>query len=275
MVDCDHNCAGCSVENCEARKIEKIKPNELTNIKHCYAIMSGKGGVGKSLVTSLIASAMNKRGKSVAIIDADVTGPSIPQSFGLKGKFAPSDETYLYPVLSKHGIKIMSANLLMQDEEAPIVWRGPIVSGFVQQLYTDVVYGDVDYMFIDMPPGTSDIPLTIFQMIPIDGVIVVTSPQELVSMVVSKSINMAKMMYIPMVGVVENMAYVKCPNCNEKIRIYGDEHSKENIEKQGVKVLAELAIDPRLATLVDKGEIENYETHELDKLIDTLEKQGA
>ena len=270
MADCDFNCESCGVKDCASRKIEKVKPDELTNIKHCYAIMSGKGGVGKSLVTSLLASELNKRGKSVAIIDADVTGPSIPQAFGLKGRFATSDETYLYPVLSKKGIKIMSANLLMQDEEEPVVWRGPIVSGFVQQLYTDVVYGDVDYMFIDMPPGTSDIPLTIFQMIPIDGVIVVTSPQELVSMVVSKSMNMAKMMFIPMVGVVQNMSYIKCPKCDEKIRIYGDEHSIETIEKQGVKVLAELPIDPNLAKMVDKGEIEDYECHELDKLIEVL-----
>ena len=166
----------------------------------------------------------------------------------------------------------MSANLLMQDAEAPIVWRGPIVSGFVQQLYTDVVYGDVDYMFIDMPPGTSDIPLTIFQMLPIDGVIVVTTPQELVSMVVSKSINMAKMMYIPMVGVVENMAYIECPHCNEKIRIYGNENSIKNIEKNDAKVLAELPIDPKLASMVDKGEIEQYECKALNKLIETLEK---
>ena len=164
----------------------------------------------------------------------------------------------------------MSANLLMQDEEAPIVWRGPIVSGFVKQLYTDVTYGDVDYMFIDMPPGTSDIPLTVFQMIPVDGVIVVTSPQELVSMVVSKSMNMAKMMYIPMVGVVQNMSYIKCPKCNEKIYVYGNEHSIENIEKQGVKVVAEIPIDPKLSALVDKGEIEEYDCKELDSLISLL-----
>ena len=270
MVDCDHNCSSCGVEGCSSRTIEKKKPNELTNIKKCYAIMSGKGGVGKSLVTSLLASRLNKQGKNVAIIDADVTGPSIPQAFGLKGKFAPSDDTYIYPVLSKKGIKIISANLLMQDEEAPIVWRGPIVSGFVQQLFTDVVYGDVDYMFIDMPPGTSDIPLTIFQMLPIDGVIVVTSPQELVSMVVSKSMNMAKMMCIPMVGVVENMAYIKCPKCDEKIRIYGDEDSIKNIERQGVKVLAELPIDPTLAKMVDKGQIEDYDCPALDPLIKAL-----
>ena len=270
MADCNHNCDSCNVEGCASRKIEKVKTNELTNVKHCFAIMSGKGGVGKSLVTSLIASAMNKKGKSVAIIDADVTGPSIPQTFSLKGKYASGDEQYLYPVLSKQGIKIMSANLLMEDEQSPIVWRGPVVSNFVQQLYTDVVYGDVDYLFIDMPPGTSDIPLTIFQMIPIDGVIVVTSPQELVSMVVAKSINMAKMMYIPMVGVVENMAYIKCPKCDEKIRIYGDDHSKENIERHGVEVLAELPIDPKLASMVDKGQIEDYDCPELKKLVEKL-----
>ena len=270
MANCDHNCEGCSVENCGERKIEKAKPNELSHIKRIYAIMSGKGGVGKSLVTSLIASLMNKRGKSVAIIDADVTGPSIPQAFGLKGKFAPSDDTYIYPVLSKKGVKVISANLLMQDEEAPIVWRGPLVSGFVQQLFTDVVYGDVDYMFIDMPPGTGDIPLTIFQMLPIDGVIVVSSPQELVSMVVTKSINMAKMMFIPMVGVVENMSYITCPHCGERLRVYGDESSKENNEKNGVKVLAELPIDPKLATLVDKGQIEDYDCPALNDLLDTL-----
>lgn len=269
-TECNHNCSSCSQADCASRTIEKLKPHELTTIKHCYAIISGKGGVGKSLVTSLLASTLNKRGKNVAVIDADVTGPSIPQAFGLKGKMAESDETTLYPVLSKKGVKVMSANLLLQDDESPIIWRGPIVSGFVQQLYTDVNYGDVDYMFIDMPPGTGDIPLTVFQMIPIDGIIVVTSPQELVSMVVTKSINMAKMMYIPMVGIVENMSYVKCPYCDEKIRIYGNENSKKEIEKSGVKVLAELPIDPKLAELVDKGQIEDYDTTAFDKLLELI-----
>lgn len=273
MADCNHDCGNCSVADCESRVIEKVKPNELTNIKHCYAVMSGKGGVGKSLVTSLLASEMNKRGKSVAIIDMDVTGPSIPQSFGLNGKTAGGDETYLYPVLSKKGVKIMSANLLLQNIEEPIVWRGPIVSGFVQQLFTEVVYGDVDYMFIDMPPGTSDIPLTIFQKLPIDGVIVVTSPQDLVSLVVKKSISMAKMMYIPIIGIVENMAYVKCPKCDEKIRLFGSEKSKEKIEESGYKVLAELPIDPKLSKLVDEGNIEDYDTKELDELIKIIEKE--
>ena len=272
MADCNHDCATCSEGNCSERTIQKLKPNENTTIKHCFAVISGKGGVGKSLVTSLLASAMNKRGHSVAIIDADVTGPSIPQAFGLKGKMATSDDICLYPVLSKKGIKIMSANLLMPDDEEPIIWRGPMIAGFVSQLYTDVCYGDVDYMFIDMPPGTGDVPLTIFQQYPIDGIIIVTSPQELVSMVVTKSINMAKMMYINTVGIVENMSYIKCPKCAEKVRVFGDEDSKKRIEKSGIKVVAELPIDPEVAKLVDKGEIEEYETHDLDELVSLLEQ---
>ena len=272
MADCNHDCASCSEGNCSERTIQKLKPNENTTIKHCFAVISGKGGVGKSLVTSLLASAMNKRGHSVAIIDADVTGPSIPQAFGLKGKMATSDDTCLYPVLSKKGIKIMSANLLMPDDEEPIIWRGPMIAGFVSQLYTDVCYGDVDYMFIDMPPGTGDVPLTIFQQYPIDGIIIVTSPQELVSMVVTKSINMAKMMYINTVGIVENMSYIKCPKCAEKVRVFGDKDSIKRIEKSGVKVLAELPIDPEIAKLVDKGNIEEYEAHDLDNLVSLLEQ---
>ena len=272
MADCNHDCASCSEGNCSERTIKKLKPNENTTIKRCFAVISGKGGVGKSLVTSLLASAMNKRGHSVAIIDADVTGPSIPQAFGLKGKMATSDDTCLYPVLSKKGIKIMSANLLMPDDEEPIIWRGPMIAGFVSQLYTDVCYGDVDYMFIDMPPGTGDVPLTIFQQYPIDGIIIVTSPQELVSMVVTKSINMAKMMYINTVGIVENMSYIKCPKCAEKVRVFGDKDSIKRIEKSGVKVLAELPIDPEIAKLVDKGNIEEYEAHDLDNLVSLLEQ---
>ena len=272
MADCNHDCASCSVNDCGERTIQKLEPNVNTTIKHCFAVISGKGGVGKSLVTSLLASAMNKKGYSVAVLDADVTGPSIPQAFGLKGKMAESDDECLYPVLSKHGIKIMSANLLMPDDESPIVWRGPMIASFVQQLYTDVCYGEVDYMFVDMPPGTGDVPLTIFQQYPIDGIIIVTSPQEVVSMVVTKSINMAKMMYINTVGIVENMLYIKCPKCAEKVRIFGDNDSKKRIEKSGIKVVAELPIDPEIAKLVDKGEIEEYETHDLDQLISLLEQ---
>ena len=272
MADCNHDCSSCSVNDCAERKIEKLKPNQNSTIKHCFAVISGKGGVGKSLVTSLLASKMNKKGYSVAVLDADVTGPSIPQAFGLKDRMAESDDESIYPVLSKHGVKVMSANLLMPDDESPIVWRGPLIAGFVQQLYTDVCYGDVDYMFVDMPPGTGDVPLTIFQQYPIDGIIIVTSPQELVSMVVTKSINMAKMMYINTIGIVENMAYIKCPKCLEKVRVFGDNDSKKRIEKSGIKVVAELPIDPEIAKLVDKGEIEEYETSDLDELISLLEQ---
>lgn len=273
MSECNHNCSECGVEGCESREIQKLTQNEMSIIKKIFAIISGKGGVGKSLVTSLLANSLNKKGNNVAVIDADVTGPSIPQAFGLNGKVAKSDEKYLYPVLSKNGIKIMSANVLMEDPEAPIIWRGPLVAGFVGQLFTDVVYGDVDYLLIDMPPGTGDIPLTVFQQIPIDGIIVVSSPQELVSMVVAKSINMAKMMNIPIIGVVENMAYIKCPKCDEKIQVFGDGTYKTKIEEQGLKVIAELPIDPKLAKLVDQGKIEEYETDSFDEVCKMIESK--
>lgn len=272
MSECNHDCAHCHESGCESRTIEKLTQNENSNIKHIFAVISGKGGVGKSLVTSLLASKMNKKGYNVAILDADITGPSIPQAFGLKGRMAQSDEQNIYPVLSKHGIKIISANLLMPNDEEPIVWKGPLISGLVQQLFTDVAYSDVDYMFVDMPPGTGDVPLTVFQMLPIDGIVVVTSPQDIVSMVVTKSINMAKLMNINTIGIVENMSYVKCPDCGKQIRIFGSDDSKTQIEKTGVKVLAELPIDPELAKKVDSGEVEEYETDALDKVIERIEE---
>lgn len=270
MSECNHDCAHCAEGNCESRAIEKLVQNESSNIKHIFAVISGKGGVGKSLVTSLLASKMNKNGFNVAILDADITGPSIPQAFGLKGKMATSDEQFIYPLLSKHGVKIISANLLMPNDEEPIVWKGPLISGLVQQLFTDVAYSDVDYLFIDMPPGTGDVPLTVFQMLPIDGVIVVTSPQDLVSMVVTKSINMAKMMNINTLGIVENMAYIKCPDCGKNIDIFGNDNSKAEIEKSGVKVLGELPIDPKLAKLVDLGQVEEYETNALNSIVEKI-----
>lgn len=272
MSDCNHNCEGCNVENCESREIKKLTPHEMSSFKKTFAIISGKGGVGKSLITSLLATSLNKKGHNVAVIDADVTGPSIPQAFGLNGIVADSDESGLYPVLSKEGIKVMSANVLLENPEEPIIWRGPLIASFVQQLYTDVIYGDVDYLLIDMPPGTGDIPLTVFQMIPVDGIIVVSSPQELVSMVVAKSINMAKMMNIPILGVVENMAYIKCPKCDEKITVFGDGSYKSQVEHQGLEVLAELPIDPKLAKLVDQGKIEEYKTSDLNQIVKKLEE---
>ena len=267
MPDCSHDCSSCNVEGCgERSEIKKIEPNKETKIKKIVAIISGKGGVGKSLVTSLTAVALAKKGYKVAILDADITGPSIPQAFGLENAWATQDGTYIYPVLTKLGIKVMSVNLLLDNKEDPVVWRGPILSGFVQQMFTDVNYGELDYLLIDMPPGTGDVPLTVFQVLPIDGIVVVTSPQDLVSMVVNKSINMAKLMNIPIYGMVKNMAYVECPNCKERIEIF----SGKKINENPLPLLAELPIDPHVAELVDTGHIEDYNPEKLEKLVDAI-----
>lgn len=271
MSECNHNCSECSQSDCASRVIEKLQPNKYSSFRKTFAVISGKGGVGKSLVTSLLASALNKKGHSVAIIDADVTGPSIPQSFGLKGQLSRQDEEAIYPLISEHGVKVMSANCLLPDPEEPIVWRGPLVAGFVQQLYTDVTYGDVEYLLIDMPPGTGDIPLTVFQMYPVDGIIVVSSPQELVSMVVAKSINMAKMMSVDILGVAMNMAYIKCSKCDEKITVFGNGNYYEEIKKHDLDILCEIPIDPKLAQAVDAGKIEEYETNVMDHVVEVLE----
>ena len=266
MADCNHDCSSCGVEGCgERQEIKKLVPHEGTSIKKVIAIISGKGGVGKSMVTSLLASALAKEGKKVAIMDADVTGPSIPQAFGLKDAMATQDENGLYGVESKLGIKIMSVNLLLEHNDDPIIWRGPIISSFVQQLFTDVNYGELDYLLIDMPPGTGDVPLTVFQFLPIDGIIVVTSPQELVSMVVSKSINMAQMMYVPIIGMIQNMAYAICPHCGERIEVFKQDDSLKN----KLPLLAEIPLDPKLAKLIDEGRVEEYPS---DVLFSTITK---
>ncbi len=272
MPDCSHNCESCGVENCSSREIKKLVPHKNTTIKKIIAITSGKGGVGKSLVTSLTAIALAKKGYKVAIMDADVTGPSIPKAFGLNDIMAAQDETAIYPEVTKLGIKVMSVNLLLEDNESPIIWRGPLVAGFVQQLFTEVSYGELDYLLIDMPPGTGDIPLTVFQSLPIDGIITVSSPQDLVSMVVAKSVNMAKMMYIPILGLVMNMSYVKCPDCDRKIYLFGNGDYKKDIEKFGVDLLAELPLDPKLSHLIDEGKIEDYDVKLMDKVVSQLEK---
>ena len=272
MPDCNHDCSSCGVENCGSREIKKLEPHKGTTIKKIIGVMSGKGGVGKSLVTSLTAVALAKKGYKVAILDADVTGPSIPKAFGLDGLMAAQDESGLIPEKSSLGIKIMSANLLLEDNEAPIIWRGPLVAGFVQQLFTEVNYGELDYLLIDMPPGTADIPLTIFQSIPMDGVLVVSSPQELVSMVVAKSINMAKMMYIPLIGLVENMAYVKCPDCGKEIDVFGSAKFTQEVARFDIDIVARIPLDPVLASKVDTGEIEDYDVKLFDSLVSKLEK---
>lgn len=271
---CNHDCASCS-KACSDRKKDRKDflqpPHELSHIKHVIAVVSGKGGVGKSLVSSMMAVLMERRGYKVALLDADVTGPSIPRVFGLREK-AVSDDFGLFPVKSKTGISVMSINLLLDDETAPVVWRGPIITGTIKQFWTDVIWGEVDYLFIDMPPGTGDVPLTVFQSIPVDGIIVVTSPQELVSMIVAKSINMAKMMNIPVLGIVENMSYVKCPVCGKEYKVFGESKVDDAALRFSIPVLARIPIDPNLAKVCDRGLIELFENDFLDTAADLLEK---
>ncbi len=271
MSDCTHDCSSCS-ENCGERQDPQSfleSPNPLSNIKKVIGVVSGKGGVGKSLVTSLLAAEMSKRGKAVSVLDADITGPSIPKIFGVCDK-ASGSEQGIYPVETESGIKLMSINLLLEDDTAPVVWRGPVIGGAVKQFWTDVIWGDVDYMFVDMPPGTGDVPLTVFQSIPVDGIIIVTSPQELVSMIVEKAVNMAKMMNIPIIGLVENMSWVNCPDCGKQIKIFGESKTAETAEKFNLPLLAQIPFDAKLASLCDKGAIEDIEDNPLKNAADML-----
>ena len=255
-ASCSGNCDSCG-ESCSSRSPESLlaPANKLSNIKHVIAVVSGKGGVGKSTVTSMMAVAMNKLGYKTAILDADITGPSIPQAFGLHEPAVGSDDGIL-PAVTKDGIKIMSINLLLPKETDPVVWRGPVVAGAVKQFWTDVCWGDVDYMFVDLPPGTGDVPLTVFQSLPINGVILVTSPQSLVSMIVTKAVNMAKMMDVPVYGFVENYSYFKCPDCGKTVEIFGKSRLSEIAPEYSLPVLARLPIDPNTAQLCDEGKME-------------------
>ena len=237
---------------------------ENSNIKKVIGIISGKGGVGKSTVTTMIARQLNAKGYRVGIMDADITGPSIPKMFGTAERATGSDKG-LIPVRSKSGVDIMSINLLLENPSDPVIWRGPVIAGTVKQFWTDVIWNDVDFMFVDMPPGTGDVPLTVFQSIPIDGIIVVASPQDLVSMIVKKAINMANMMNIPVLGLVENMSYLECPDCKKKISVFGDSHIDETAKETGTEVLAKLPINPKLAAACDAGLIELFEGDWLDK----------
>lgn len=261
MSSCSGNCSSCSSGDCKDRD-PHLKQNEYSNIKKIYAVVSGKGGVGKSSVTSLLACAVQKMGNQVAILDADITGPSIPKMFGINGR-AEADASGIIPKESSTGIRVMSINLLLESPEQPVVWRGPVISGVIQQFFTDVAWGDVDYMFIDMPPGTGDVPLTVFQSLKVDGIIVVTTPQDLVGLIVSKAINMAEMMNIPVVGLVENMSYFSCPDCGTKHEIFGKSKTEEVAAKFGIPVLAKFPIDPRTPNLADKGAIELSDTDAL------------
>jgi Mrp family chromosome partitioning ATPase len=270
--DCNENCSSCS-ETCSERKAApdfREKPHELSSIKKVIAVISGKGGVGKSLVTSLLAVTMDRMGYHAAILDADITGPSIPKAFGLKEK-AGGSELGIYPVKSRMGIDIMSINVLLPDDTDPVVWRGPIIAGSVKQFWTEVIWTDVDFMFVDLPPGTGDVPLTVFQSLPVDGIVVVTSPQELVSMIVTKAVKMAEMMKVPILGLVENMSYFKCPDNGKDYRIFGESHIDDIAKTHGLKVLAKLPIDPKLSELCDKGAIEVFEGDWLDGAADILD----
>ncbi len=268
--NCSGNCASCS-SNCSSRKKESfIEPTaEFNNIKHVVAVVSGKGGVGKSMVTSLLATLMSQKGYKVGILDADITGPSIPKSFGIMGN-AMQNELGILPAESKGGIKIMSVNMLLKETDVPVVWRGPVIAGAVKQFWQDVVWGDLDYLFIDCPPGTGDVPLTVFQTIPLDGIVMVTSPQDLVSLIVKKAYNMAKMMDINILGLVENMSYVKCPDCGKEFSVFGG--GSDDVAKElEIDLLGKLPIDISLTQMVDNGCIEHFNEDYLNRAVEKLE----
>ena len=271
--NCTHDCSSCGVDCPSRQQPEDMHeaPHALSNIKKVIGVVSGKGGVGKSMVTSLLAVALKRRNLGVGILDADITGPSIPKIFGLRDK-ATGDENGIYPVRTKTGIDVMSINLLLENETDPVVWRGPIIGGTVKQFWTDVIWHDEDVLFIDMPRGTGDVALTVFQTIKLDGLIIVTSPQELVSMIVEKAVNMAKLMDIPVLGLVENFSYILCPDCGKQIPLFGESHVEEVAEHFGLPILGKLPLDPRLASACDKGMIELAVTDPIEHAADVVEQ---
>ena len=270
MAECSHDCSSCSQKCSKESLIATL--NKASSVKRVIGIVSGKGGVGKSLVTSMLAVSMQRRGYKCAILDADITGPSIPKSFGLGCGTVEGSELGMFPPHTKTGIGVMSVNLMMDEETKPVVWRGPVIAGVVKQFWTDVVWGEVDYMFVDMPPGTGDVPLTVFQSIPLDGIIIVGSPQELVGMIVEKAVNMASLMDVKLLGLVENYSYIVCPDCGKVIRPYGNSKIEELAKAYSTNVLATLPIDPSLASLCDKGVIELYEGDYMERAADFIEK---
>lgn len=267
---CNHDCGNCSKSNCGDRDMRE-KLNQFSKVDKVIAVVSGKGGVGKSLVTSLLATAMQKRGKVTAIMDADITGPSIPKAFGLKGRLDGTDSG-IYPAITRTGIQAVSLTFFLENPTDPVVWRGPVIAGCVKQFWTDMIWNDVDYMFVDMPPGTGDVPLTVFQSIPVSGIVVVTSPQELVSDIVEKATKMANLMNIPILGIVENMAYFDCPDCGKRHYIYGKSNVEKLAKDYNIPVTAGLPINPDYARLVDAGRVEEANTAPLDQLLDSFEK---
>ncbi len=268
-TSCSGDCSSCSKAG--STKPQKAESNVNSNVKKVIGVVSGKGGVGKSLVTAMLSVLMKRKGYKVGILDADITGPSIPKMFGLQGR-AEATEFGILPKETDGGIKIMSINLLLETEETPVVWRGPVIAGAVTQFWTDVVWGDIDYMFVDMPPGTGDVPLTVFQSLPIDGIVIVTSPQDLVSMIVKKAYNMAAMMDVPVLGIVENMSYVCCPDCGAEFRIFGEGKTESIAEELETLLLASVPIDVKLAELADKGEFEKFDQGYMDNAADIVEE---
>jgi len=277
--ECSHECSSCGVSGCGDRTAEAgpstLEANKRSNIKHVVGVVSGKGGVGKSLVTSLLASEMNKRGHKVAILDADITGPSIPKSFGVDSRLT-ADADGINPAKSASGIEVMSVNLMLPEGDMPVAWRGPVVTGAIKQFWQEVNWGDVDYMFVDMPPGTSDVFLTVFQSLPVDGIVTVSAPQELVAMIVGKAVNLARSLEVPVVGLVENMAYFKCDDCGKEHHIFGEPQGAAVAEKYAIPAVATLPMDPNFARLVDEGRVEAYDVEgALDGIIEQVEKVAA
>ena len=271
MSSCNGNCSTCG-SDCAERKQESLlaQLNPKASVKKVIAVVSGKGGVGKSTVTSMLAVAMSRKGKRVAVLDADITGPSAPTAFGVNECQGATKEG-LYPAVTTTGIQVMSINLLLDNSTDPVVWRGPVIAGAVKQFWTDVIWEDVDYMFVDMPPGTGDVPLTVFQSLPVDGIVIVTSPQDLVSMIVSKAVKMANMMHVPVIGFVENYSYLECPDCGKRINVFGESRIDEVAEAFGLPVLAKLPIDPSVASSYDGGLMETVKTDNVDGVITAIE----
>ena len=271
MSSCNGNCSTCG-SDCADRKAESLlaQLNPKASVKKVIAVVSGKGGVGKSTVTSMLAVAMSRKGKRVGVLDADITGPSAPTAFGVT-ECQGANEDGLFPAMTTGGIQVMSINLLLDNPADPVVWRGPVIAGAVKQFWTDVIWEDVDYLFVDMPPGTGDVPLTVFQSLPVDGIVIVTSPQDLVSMIVSKAVKMANMMHIPVLGFVENYSYLECPDCGKKINVFGESHLDEVAASFGLPVLARLPIDPKVAQSYDCGMMETVDTSKVDGVIAAIE----
>ena len=269
--NCSHNCSSCG-ETCASRTMEsfRVPLNPQSSVKKVIGVVSGKGGVGKSLVTSLMACKMRARNNRVGILDADITGPSIPKAFGIHGMVGVTADQLMLPRTTSTGIEILSSNLILEHETDPVIWRGPVVGGVIKQFWSEALWKDIDYMFVDMPPGTGDVPLTVFQSIPVDGIVIVTSPQDLVSMIVKKACKMAKLMNVPIVGIVENMSYLVCPDCGKKIEIFGKSKLEEVAAETGLPILGRMPIDPNLAALCDEGKIDQMPTEYLSEAADQL-----